>query len=147
MGMKYSRSGISVSMSILDEIPGWTGTLAETTVSAVRDAAETALDYINETITPKKTGNLRDSAKVGFYKGLTSGTIYVTWGARSSSGYQYAGAQEWGGTLNPPVQYKNYTTPGTGPGFMAQTFAVWQQLCRPSVVAAIQAGVPNVRSA
>lgn len=65
--------------------------------------------------TPYKDNGLRSSV----YKGMLSNNSgYITWRV------PYAAAQEQGGRIDPRtgkyVEFSNYTTPGTGAGFVKQ---------------------------
>jgi hypothetical protein len=73
---------------------------------AMKHVSETMLKDM-EYLIPKDTGRLRASGKIGWYGAANNRTL--EWSAvNPKDGYNYAGIQY-------RTQYKNYTTPGTGP--------------------------------
>lgn len=131
----YTSSLISVSYKLQDNFPFFWAALPEQAVAVLEKAAKAATDHVYE-LTPydpndrRSTQHLRDSTFYQIYRnGEAGGTLYLQWRATNPfNGYHYGISQEFGGTLNPPVTYQNYTTPGTGPGFMETAWSVVEQL-------------------
>lgn len=131
----YSRSFISIRYSLKDNFPEFWNALPERAREVLKTAAEQAADQVYGK-TPydpndrRTTQHLRDSTFYQVYSnGPRGGTLYLQWRAQNPySGYHYGTNQEFGGQLNPPVTYKNYTTPGTGPGFMEEAWSIIEQL-------------------
>lgn len=135
LGNIYSRSLISVKYRLNDNLPLFVNQYPDVVTSALKDAAKDAVDTTKDMVPykpndPNSSVHLRDSAKIQVYQnGRLGGTCFIQWQATNPrSGFHYGIVQEAGGTLNPPTTYRNYTTPGTGPGFMTQTWNVIQQL-------------------
>ena len=131
----YSSSFISVSYSIQDNFPFFWAALPERAVEVLQQAAKLATDQVygmtpydpNDT---RSTQHLRDSTFYQVYRnGEAGGTLYLQWRAQNPyNGYHYGINQEFGNRLSPPATYRNYTTPGTGPGFMEKAWSVVEQL-------------------
>jgi len=131
----YSSSHISVSFDIKNNFPFLWAALPETAVQAATLAATQALDQVHGRTPylpddPRSNVHLRDSTFIQTYRnGPHGGTIYVQWRAKNSeTGYHYGINQEFGDNITQGSTYKNYTTPGTGPGFMEQTWSIIEQL-------------------
>lgn len=63
-------------------------------------------------ITPKLTGQLRESARVDLDSGMKVSTVQVSFNT------DYAYKQEYGNLFG----YRRYTTPGTGPYYLTTAF-------------------------
>lgn len=119
MATNYGRSGNSVTCKLdikRNEIPNILKQLGNSTLDGLKVCAQDALDFV-EPMTPKDTGRLRDQTRIqvhGSGNDNAFGSVSISWMAQSDSAnrYRYGIAQEHN-------QYQNYTTPGTGPGFMA----------------------------
>lgn len=124
----YSNSGLSIKYSMKNNFPDFYTQYPNQVVETLREVAEDAKDFA-EPLTPMKTGRLRESATVVVYRnGLLGGTVYLQWRATNPrNGFHYGIVQEAGGTMDPPATYENYTTPGTGPGFMASAWGYIEQ--------------------
>lgn len=119
-----SGRGFSMFVDLKDAIPDIYEELPRASVDAVKKVAEQAR-VENEGLTPMKTGRLRNNTDiVGYVNGSLGGTVYVRWLATNpKDGYRYAYPQEMGRGEGKASDryYVNYTTPGTGPGFMKAT--------------------------
>lgn len=129
----YSSSHISIRYDVKNNFPEVWAKLPERAIEALIKAANQGLDlaYPSTPYDPigyRSSIPLRDSTFIQVYaNGPHGGTLYVQWRATNPyTGYHYGINQELGfdsihGT------YKNYTTPGTGPGFMEKTWSVIEQ--------------------
>ena len=131
----YTSSFISVRYSIKDNFPFFWAALPDRARVVLEKAAKQATDHVYGQ-TPydpndkRTTQHLRDSTFYQVYSnGERGGTLYLQWRAQNPyNGWHYGINQEFGGSLNPPVTYRNYTTPGTGPGFMEEAWSVVEQM-------------------
>ena len=130
----YSSSFISISYDIKNNFPELWNSLPDACVDAMKLSATQALDqaynvtpYLPDD--PRTSEHLRDSTFIQVYRnGSHGGTVYVQWRARNpETGYHYGINQEFGDNMTQGVTYSNYSTPGTGPGFMELTWSVIEQ--------------------
>lgn len=128
--------GISVYYSVKNNLPQFYNQYPELSVNTIKTTAQNALDETTA-ITPMKSGALRRERRVIAYRnGNNGGTIYAQWLAKDntygktsylvSGGFPYAVVQEKGYISSGPTMsgFQFYTTPGTGPGFMEETWRI-----------------------
>lgn len=130
----FSGSGYSIKydMAFDDHLPTITHNLAGKTIDALKQAADEAIQEVAN-ITPYDPNSnhpgphLKDSAYSAAYRlGPQAGTVRITWTAKSNTSqkwpdFHYGIAQNQGGADG--VRYQNYSTPGTGPGFMDKAWS------------------------
>lgn len=128
----YSRSGFSVKYDLKDNFPEFCNRYPDAIVDVMKEASRKAVDFVYPMTPydPKGTSSnlhLRDSTFIQAYKnGRLGGTCFIQWRATNpKSGYHYGLPQEWGGTK--AHAYQNYSTPGTGSGFMSKAWTFIEQ--------------------
>lgn len=116
-----SGRGFSTYIDLKDSLPDISEALPDTAIQALKDVAEKARAE-HEGETPMKTGKLRDKTRiVGYKNGSLGGTVYIQWLATDQrTGFHYGIVQEQGRAGD--NYFVDYTTPGTGPGFMKATW-------------------------
>lgn len=124
----YSSSLISISYSVADNFPTVWKMMPDRAADALEKAAKMGIDAAFP-VTPYKdndtrtTQHLRDSTFTQVYRnGARGGTLYLQWRAQNpTNGFHYGTVQEF-------TQFENYSTPGTGPGFMEKAWSTIEQV-------------------
>jgi hypothetical protein len=121
-----SARGFSLYFDTNDNLPEFYKEYPQLTVETIKKTAQDAMTQ-TWSMTPQKTGQLRNNTDVIAYgKGALGGTVYARWLAQDPrSGYHYAIVQEVGGTKD--YIFVDYTTAGTGPGFIKKTWEIISQ--------------------
>lgn len=118
-----SGRGFSLYYSVNDGLADFYQKYPTLTVETLKKTTQQAMDE-TWSITPMKTGQLREETKViAYQKGSLGGTVYGQWLAMNpKDGFHYAITQEAGRAGD--FLYVDYTTPGTGPGFIKATWDI-----------------------
>lgn len=133
---KTSR-GFSLYFDTKSNLPTFYNEYPQLTTETIKKTAQNAMDQ-TWSMTPQKTGQLRNNTDVIAYgKGALGGTVFARWLAQDPrTGYHYAIVQEVGGTKD--YLFVDYTTPGTGPGFIKATWDIIKATALPDLQTSTQ---------
>lgn len=129
--------GFSLYFDTKDNLPEFYKEYPQLTIDTIKKTAQDAMDQ-TWSVTPQKTGQLRNNTDVIAYsKGSLGGTVFARWLAQDPrTGYHYAIVQEEGGTKD--YIFVDYTTVGTGPGFIKKTWDIISQRALPDLQTSTQ---------